>query len=267
VSRLLKERTFDPGTAGETLNVRCLGEFRFAGLDGWQSAPAAKRGRELLQFLVLRPNQPVSRARLCDALWPGGDLQSLANRMHIAASGARTYLREVLGGFDALRCTSEGYGWHPIIRLQSDLASFTRLYDEGSGAALREAMSLYRGELFEGDDSDWLQPPRFKFATMYASAVERLAWAAFEDGCYERALQYGLELLAIDRAHEGASRLVMRSFGAVGRRGRVLAEYQALRAYLRLHLSVEPMPETTAVLQKIMAGDDTAGAPPTRAAR
>lgn len=214
---------------------------------------------------MLRPGQPVSRGRLGDTLWPGSDADSVANRLHIAASGARSFLRAVLGGFDALRCTAEGYAWHPAIRLQSDLAAFARLYDDGSPPSLSEAIGLYGGELFEGDDADWFQPARVKFAAMYASAVERLASAAFDRGAFEGALQYGLELLAIDRAHEGASRLVMRCFGAIGRRGRALAEYEALRAYLRRHLSVEPMPETTALIRKIMADD--AVAPPAHLAR
>lgn len=245
-----------PHTEAETaIRVQCLGEFRFATADGWQPGPPPKRGRNLLQYLVLRPHQPVSRARLCDTFWPGSDLDCLGNRLHIAASGARTYLREILGGFDAIRCTVDGYGWHPAVRLRSDLKTFSALYDDASATALREAISHYRGELFEGEDGDWFQPARVKYATMFASVLERLAWAAFDRGAFETALHYGLELLAIDRAHEGASRLVMRCFGALGRRGRALAEYEALREYLRRHLSVEPMDETTALIEKIMASD------------
>lgn len=170
------------------------------------------------------------------------------------------YLREILGGFDAIRCTADGYGWHPSVRLESDLKTFTDLYDDGSATALRKAISHYQGELFEGEDADWFQPARVKFATMFASMTERLAWAAFEGGAFETALHYGLELLGVDRAHEGASRLVMRCFGAIGRRGRALAEYEALREYLRRHLCVEPMPETTALIATIMGGDSRTSA-------
>lgn len=268
MSRLLQERAAASHTdAAVVLNVRCFGEFRFDGPGESRPAPAAKRGRNLLQILALRPGQLVSRGRLCELLWPGSDAESLANRLHISASGARSFLREILRGFDAIRCTAEGYAWHPAIQLRSDLAAFSNLYEEGSAASLNEAIALYRGELFEGDDADWFQPARVKFATMYASAVERLAWGAFDGGSFERALQYGLELLALDRAHEGASRLVMRCFGALGRRGRALAEYDALRAYLRRHLSVEPMPETSTLIQKIMASSVDAVAVAVRAAR
>jgi DNA-binding SARP family transcriptional activator len=87
---------------------------------------------------------------------------------------------------------------------------------------------------------------------MYASMVERLANDAFDAADFERALHFGLELLELDRAHEGASRLVLRCFGALGRRSQAQREYASLRAYLHKHLGVEPMPETTALIRTIV---------------
>ena len=90
---------------------------------------------------------------------------------------------------------------------------------------------------------------------MYESMLERLADEAFSAGEFQEALSYGQLLLAVDRAHEGASRLVMRCFGSVGRRGRALTEYQTLHAYLRKHLQVDPMPETMKVIRSILGQD------------
>lgn len=239
-------------TAG-TVSVRCFGEFGIATPRGWDPGPARKRGRDLLQYLVLRPGQPVSRARLSELFWPGADLGQVGHRLHIAASGARMYLRDVLGGFDAIRCTADGYAWHPGVTLRCDLTTFTALYHDGSVPALEAAATLYRGELFEGEEADWFQPARVKFATMFASTLERLARAAFDRAEFEAALDYGLELLAIDRADEGASRLVMRCFGAAGQRSRAMAEYAALCDYLKKHLGVEPMHETTRLIEQIVA--------------
>ncbi|GAC1456292.1 MAG: hypothetical protein PVSMB1_05960 [Gemmatimonadaceae bacterium] len=61
-----------------------------------------------------------------------------------------------------------------------------------------------------------------------------------------------MELLEIDRAHEGASRLVLRCFEALGRRGQALSEYVSLRGYLLKRLGIEPMPETTELIHAIM---------------
>ncbi len=132
------------------------------------------------------------------------------------------------------------------------MRTFTELYRDGSPDALRRAVAVYRGELFDGQDSEWIRPERVKYASMYASMTERLAGEAFASGDFEQALQLGLELLAADRAHESASRLVIRAFGALGRRGQAAEEYESLRAYLRKHFGVEPMAQTTAELASVL---------------
>jgi DNA-binding SARP family transcriptional activator len=234
------------------LRVTCFGNFRVAGRGGWERGPEQKRAREVMQYLVLHPKSVAPRERLTDVLWPGETSDAVLHRLHAAVSGARTFLRGLLDGFNAIRCSDEGYAWHPEMRIDCDVSSFTELYRDGSAAALKEAVSLYTGELLEGQDADWVRPARVKYASMYASMVERLANAAFEASDFEAALHFALELLEIDRAHEGASRLVLRCFDALGRRAQALGEYASLRAYLHKHLGVEPMTETTELIDAIM---------------
>jgi len=235
-----------------TLRVACLGTFRIAGLGAWDDGPPARRARELLLYLVLHPKNTAPRERLIELLWPdlGGD--GVAHRLHLAASAVRTSVRAVLGGFDALRCSGAGYAWHPSLRIVSDVATFSALYHGGSVQACKDAVALYTGELLCGEQGDWLQPLRVKYAAMHASMLERLADGAVEQRNFEEALHYGLELLASDRAHEGASRLVMRCFAALGRRSQAANEYEALRAYVHKHLGVEPMPETQVLIRTIL---------------
>jgi DNA-binding SARP family transcriptional activator len=240
------------------LYVNCFGSFQIFHARGGQSPPppAAKRGRELMQYLVLHPTRPASRERLGELFWPGLDGEGVKHRLHIAASGARAFLRPVLDGFDAIRSVSDGYAWHRDVRIESDVARFETLYREGSISAFKDAVALYAGELFEGEESDWLQRERIKYSSMYASMLERLARKALTEGDAESALGYGLDLLGLDRAHEGAAQLVMQCFGELGRRSRAVAEYESLRAYLKRHLGVEPMPETQRQIRTIMGWTD-----------
>jgi DNA-binding SARP family transcriptional activator len=233
------------------LRVTCLGSFRLGG----QAQPALqpRRGRELLQYLTLHPTRGISRDRLIELFWPDLDARAATHRLHLVASGARRFLKEILGGFDAIRCTREGYAWHPSVTVVSDLNQFMDFYRQGTLVAFKQAVALYSGELFEGENRDWLQPERVRYSTIHASMLERLANCALAECDHDAALGYGLELLALDRAHEGASRLVMRCFGALGQRARAIAEYEALRRYLKQHLGIEPMAETLRVLQSITA--------------
>jgi DNA-binding SARP family transcriptional activator len=234
------------------LQVTCLGSFKVGGR-GHATALQPKRGRELLQYLTLHPTRGISRDRLIEHFWPDLDARSATHRLHLVASGARRFLKEILGGFDAIRCTREGYAWHPSVTVVSDLNQFMDFYRQGTLLAFKQAVALYSGELFEGENRDWLQPERVRYSTIHASMLERLANCALADCDHDAALGYGLELLALDRAHEGASRLVMRCFGALGQRARAIAEYEALRRYLKQHLGIEPMAETLRVLQSVTA--------------
>jgi DNA-binding SARP family transcriptional activator len=235
-----------------TLSVTCFGHFRVAGTTGWEPGPEQKRAREVMQYLVLHPKSIAPRERLTDFLWPGETSDAVQHRLHAAVSGARTFLRRLLDGFNAIRCSDEGYSFHPKMQLVCDVGRFAELYRDGSTVAMKAAVSLYRGELLEGQDADWLRPARVKYACMYASMVERLANEAFAAHDFEPALHFALELLEVDRAHEGASRLVLRCFDALGRRGQAQGEYASLRAYLRKHLGIDPMPETTELIDAIM---------------
>jgi DNA-binding SARP family transcriptional activator len=245
------------GCGTPLIKARCFGSFRISGLDGWEAGPPPKRGRELIQYLILNPERVISRERLTEFFWPDLDVDAAQHRIHIAVSGARTFLRDVLGGFDAIRCTQGGYGWHPAVRVACDVTNFVDLYRAGSQQDMKSAITLYIGELLEGEGGEWLSPLRIRFSTMHASMLERLAGGAIAEGAFEDGLNYALELLALDRAHEGASRLVMQCFGAVGRRGQALAEYRSLHGFLRRHLGIEPSPETTAVIRSIVGESST----------
>jgi DNA-binding SARP family transcriptional activator len=252
------------GPAEPTLRVACLGTFRMAGFGEWDDGPPARRARELLQYLVLHPKTTAPRERLIDLLWPDVGSDVVAHRLHLAASAVRASVRGVLGGFDALRWSAAGYTWHPSLRIVSDAATFNALYHGGSVQAWSDAVALYAGELLCGEQGEWLQPLRMKYAAMHASMLERLADGAFAERRFEEALHFGLELLGADRAHEGASRLVMRCFAALGRRSQAAIEYEALCAYVRKHLGVEPMHETQALIRTIMGEDSLDTAPQRR---
>lgn len=234
--------------AGATLAARCFGAFRVAGNGGWREGPEQRRARELIQYLVLHPHGIASRERLIDVLWGGESSDLVLHRLHAAVSGARGFLRDVLGGLNAIRHGDEGYGWHPDVQIECDADRFSRLYRAGSPGAIAEAVGLYTGELLAANDGDWVRPLRVRFSTMYATMLERMANDALTTDI-ERALNYALTLQSADRAHEGAVRVAIRAFAALGRRRQAFEEYESLRDYLRKTLGIDPMPETTATLR------------------
>jgi DNA-binding SARP family transcriptional activator len=240
-----------PAGAPFDLHVRLLGGLAIRVGDRWESGPPPMRGRRLIAYLALHKTAVAAREHLIDRFWPGYNGEDAAHRLHIAASGARAYLRRALSGIDAITCVRGGYAWNGRLTVNTDVEAFLEAAAGGPERA-RAARSLYSGELLSGEDGDWIEPLRVRCAAVYAAVLERLTEEAMGRGEFGEALSIGLELVAFDRGHEGASRLVMRCFAALGRRGRALAEFEALRAHLRKHLGLEPTAETRALIRAIL---------------
>jgi len=226
-----------------TLTVRVLGLMVFRSATGWRPGPPKYRGGRLLQMLVTRPHQVVTVNSVADAYPADLSRENLVHRLHIAASGARAFLRRLVE-FDVIRTVGAGYALCEDVTIGSDLGDFVRLYREGTVDAFALAVRQYGGELLAGEDDGWVQPIRGRVTAMYVEMLERLAVDAYETGRISAALDHGVALTSIDRSHEGAARLVMRCHAAMGRRMAVIDEYDSLKRFLLEHLGAEPSPET-----------------------
>ncbi|MDP9105003.1 MAG: winged helix-turn-helix domain-containing protein [Candidatus Eremiobacteraeota bacterium] len=237
------------------LAVRCLGEFAIRLGDDWLAGSPIRKGRRLIQYLVAHPKRLVSRDELIEALWPECELDAAAHRLHIVVSAARTTLRAVLGGDGAIRSVRSSYALDDSVAVESDYVRFLTLAADDDIAGRRAALAMYRGEFLSGEDGGWFLPLRVRCASAFVGLLDDFAGAAFERRDYPNTLRYGLELIAAEQGHEGATRLVMRAFGALGRRERVRAVFDQLAAYLRKTLAVAPMPETTSLLRELMRAE------------
>jgi DNA-binding SARP family transcriptional activator len=236
------------------LHVRCLGAFALRAGGEWTGGPAFRHGRELLQYLVSYRRSAASRDALVGAFWPTLDAQTGAHRLHIAVAGARRTLRALCPNNEGIRCSGGAYAWDPAVRIDTDADQVLAASRGASTEAMRHAATLYAGEYLAGEQAEWMYPLRLRFANAYATILERLAEEAIARQDYVEGLDYGLRLVETDRAHEGATRLVMRCFAASGRRGAALAAYTALEAYLQHHLALKPSARTYQLRERIIEG-------------
>lgn len=213
------------------------------------SSPAVERkSAAVLTYLAL--DGPTSRSRLAGLLWPDSveatarnNLSQLLRRFRQAAGAA------LVVGEDPLRLSPE---------LRVDVAELkVRAF---SGDA--QAVVAYSGELLEGLDfdalpefADWLHAEREALKELHRQALETLLGRAEKAGQYERALPYAEALVAHDEVAEGAYRALMRLHYLTGNRPAALKVYRRCQAVLARELSVEPLPETRALAQKIEAGE------------
>jgi DNA-binding SARP family transcriptional activator len=237
------------------LHFRCLGQFELLTSSGRGISASRKGGREFLEYLVAHPHSAIARETLIDAFWPDADFETASHRLHVAASGARGALRKIVSDVDPIWCSSIGYGWHRAIVVKTDVERFEHCYRTGSLQGFEEGTSLYSGDFLAGEKADWIVRLRLGYMHKLVTMLEQLALDALERQAHERAVDYASRLIAIDRAHEDATRLIMRCFAKRGQRTLALAEYALLRAYLNQYLGVDPTPETSALRERIVKGE------------
>jgi DNA-binding SARP family transcriptional activator len=229
-----------------------LGTFLVGGPEGWNAGPAFKRGREFLQYLVSYPRSAAPRETLLNAFWPTLESTTALHRLHLAVAGARAALRALGPALDGIRCAAGAYFWDARVAIDSDATALLEAARSDAIAPMKAAADLYGGEYLAGEDAEWIYPLRLRCANAYAQILERLSEDAFGQADYPEAFDYAVRLVEVDRSHEGATRLVMRSLAAMGRRGAALAAYDALAAYLQHHLALRPCRETVDLRAEIM---------------
>jgi DNA-binding SARP family transcriptional activator len=201
---------------------------------------------------VSYPRAAVARDSLAGMFWPDLEADTAAHRLHLAVAGARAALRKAVPGIEGICYCGGAYAWSTLMHVESDAQRLQVASLSGSVDDMRTAAALYDGEYLAGEKAEWMYPLRIRYANAYAIILERLAENAISRAQYGEALEYALRLVEVDRAHEGATRQLMRSFAAIGRRGAALEAYDALAAYLQQHLGITPSAETTQLRDAIV---------------
>jgi DNA-binding SARP family transcriptional activator len=241
-------------TEAATIEFRFLGGFAVRSDGCWHAGPAQKKGGGFIQYLGTYPRRVATRDEIASAFWPGLDLEDVEHRIHLAASGARVFLRRLFDGLDPLQCVGSGYAWRPSVRVVSDAERFLNCTRSGTMENLRAAVELYAGDFLAGETADWLQPMRVKMASARACALEAIVEELLVRREFAAALSFGLDLVSAERGHESGTRQVMRCFAALGQRTRAIEQYDLLATYLAEQIGVQPTDETTELASSISAG-------------
>jgi DNA-binding SARP family transcriptional activator len=238
------------------LRVRVLGELSLERDGRRLEPPASRRARELLAWLALHPG-PHARGELAGRFWPD-----------VLDESARTSLRNALwavrraleGGAGALVATRERVELAGEPAVWVDARELARLAREGRHD---EALSLCRGDLLDGLDSDWVHEAREQQRAEVGRICAELVAHAEADGDLARAVELTRRRVALDPLSEESQRELIRLLAANGDRAAALAAYARLRERLRAELGIAPSPATRRLVDDLRVER----APPLPAAR
>jgi predicted ATPase/DNA-binding SARP family transcriptional activator len=242
------ERAPQPlGQLGPAFRIALLGSPVLQAGDASTALALPPRGHTLLALLALGYERPVLRSRLAASLWPDvpeNDARTnLRRHLHLIA-------RALPPDADALLLTKSTAQWNPAARISCDLVEF--LIASGHARRYNEAARLYVGELCVGILDDDLEPLRTEVAARHDTVLRSLAAAARASSDHASAVLALHRLLERDPLDESTAReLVLARFEGGDRAG-ALREYHALVARLYAELEVEPEPQTTALLERML---------------
>ncbi|WP_426958461.1 BTAD domain-containing putative transcriptional regulator [Muricoccus radiodurans] len=233
----------DPDLAGSAATVRLslLGPVRAEDRYGQEIPIRGRKSRALLGYVALAGGRAVPRSKLAAMLWDRVPEEQARASLRQALKELASVLPGGRGG--VLQADHDGVRVNPDALQVDAWALDSPLVTAMSGPRPGELMEGLEG-LSESFD-DWLLPERRHLAARRQAAQEaRLEQLLSEPGGSPSALEAAEALLAVDPAHEGAWRAVIRLTAERGDGGRALQAYERCRETLKRLLDVEPSAET-----------------------
>lgn len=249
------------------LRVRSLGRLEVR-RDGELVPERAWRGavtRRLFCRLLAAEGRPVSRAELCEDLWPEVEPVAARNHLRVALSRLRAALdpgRPPASPSQLVRASGDSLQLD-LERVESwDAREFERLARDGAQAerqgepsraiaCYREALALYAGDpLPEQRDEDWALSLRARFSARFRETGGRLGELLLAAGDLDAAGDTAARLLRDDPADEDAAALRMRIHLARGEPALALRVFEEARSALARILAAEPGPVLRALAEQ-----------------
>jgi predicted ATPase/DNA-binding SARP family transcriptional activator len=240
-------------------------ELRLALLGGMQiirdelplTGFVSSKAQALLCYLAVT-GRPHTRLALAGLLWGNMPEAVAAGNLRKALSN----LKQIAGPYLTISRQAAAFNhaaqyWLDIEAFQSPLQSRS---PQVGPDHWRAAVALYHGDLLQGfyvRDSpafeEWLLLERERLKALAVSGLQRLAAHHTGRRDYAAALDYINRLLAIEPCHEEAHQQKMYLLAYSDQRSAALAHYETCRRVLQDGLGAEPLPETTAVYERIRA--------------
>lgn len=231
----------------------------------------SRKAQELFVYLLLH-RRAHPREKLATLLWPHGTRE----RTKAYLRKALWQLRQSLEPDDAdtspvLQVEGDWLQIHPDANLRVDVTVFEDAFDEVRDCpatemstdqveALKEATSLYTGDLLENWYREWSLKERERLKDVLLRMLDRLTRHCEQEGAYDSGIQYGMWALRIDPARERIHRQLMRLRARDGDRTGALRQYERCAEVLDQELDVRPTTTTRRLHERIQ--EDRFPAPP-----
>lgn len=217
------------------------------------------KAQALLIYLVMSSGRH-SRNRLANLLWSEFSDDQARNNLRTALSN----LRGLVGPHLSIERDAVAYKRDMPYWLDVDVVqeTFGSSLEKQAISRIREATALYRGNLLDGFQvrnapayEDWVLHQRENLHGLVLRGLSQTADRSIAEGEYEVGLEVTRRLLTLEPWHEQSHRQRLLLLAYTNQRSAAMAQYEVCRSILWEEFGVEPMPETTALFEKIKTSE------------
>jgi DNA-binding SARP family transcriptional activator len=250
------------------LNVNLLGGASFSIEGVLVKSDLGPAGRLLAYYLFEFFGRVHRRERLADLFWGDTDPDKARSALNTAVWRIRKILDLAAKGAACQLITS---GSDVILEQSPSIQVDTHQLQEAyklvpkhpNGGALTArdeqeisaAVDRYGGPFLEAYDNEWVLLERERLHCLFVRSTFELMRTAAMRRQYERALDYGRRILAMDAWRESTQRDVILLLVMNGQRAEAIRTYQRLKDLLRTELNIDPVPETKRLYNDIVSGE------------
>lgn len=217
---------------------------------------------QVIAYLLTRRDARASRDELAEILWADHDgaharrcFSTALWRLHRAIGEVAKPL--VIADSEQIALNWDAPLWVDCLAMAHRIEPLLKTAPEAVGPGhirhLRQAVQLYRGPFFTAIDDEWAWIERQRLRNLYCEALLKLAFAYAASGEWQRSIQWAAQLNREEPLREDVHRLLIEAYRQTGNRAKAVAQYRLCEAVLRDELGVEPMPETQALFNEMVA--------------
>ena len=241
------------------LEIRLLSEQRVIGSPDHGGRTSSSRSVALLAYLILHAGVPQARSHLAAVFWPdSSEAQARTNLRRELHN-----LRITLGGDPSLVIQPATLTWCDSPSCRVDVRSFeverraalsSRSAGDNAGflAHAEAAIAEYRGELMPGAYDNWVLDEREPLIRECVDLCDAVIRACREIGDRTRATEIARRRVQLKPLEEMGYRVLMELQGEAGDRAAALGTYHRCAAVLEQELGVNPDPETTMIMDRLL---------------
>jgi len=249
------------------LNVQFFGTFQLFQKDRPLSDDLNRRSKAILAYLILHRKHPHIRTRIIRKFWPDYPKDAAKNLLCVAICSIRKWLEDNGLEKNSLLFRNEKYFFHPDLIIDTDYDHFLTNWKQSESSAgtlpddhtftlYHRAFAFYRGDFMENIEGvDWVESTREKLQGTYIRLLDRIGAAFMQKQEFQICIEINKRILEIDDCLEEAHRRIMRCYGYLGLRAKVIEQFQACKKALEKGLQRGPSKQTLELFHQIMGED------------